>query len=158
MFLKIVTRINLLTSFKVIYFIKFILHQKKILISVIPQLSLNKILKNNVIPFNKMGASKEPFGPTQSKKSITKSFFYFFFNFYIEVPRHDPISTIRYFDVISTFFGRYERQMDVKTTMCAYWGPRCPTLQTIHSIKSAITSSNAIKKSNSPNILSLRPY
>ena len=32
-----------------------------------------------------------------------------------------PISTRRYLDIDSTFFGRYECQMDVKTTLCAHW-------------------------------------
>ena len=31
------------------------------------------------------------------------------------------INTKRYFDVDSTFFESYGRQMDVKTTLCAYW-------------------------------------
>ena len=31
-----------------------------------------------------------------------------------------PINTRRYLDVYSTFCERYGRQMDVKTTLCAY--------------------------------------
>ena len=32
-----------------------------------------------------------------------------------------PVNTRRYLDVHSTFIERYERQMDVGTTLCAYW-------------------------------------
>ena len=34
---------------------------------------------------------------------------------------YNPVNTKRYFDVHSTLFERYERQMDVETTLCAYW-------------------------------------
>ena len=33
-----------------------------------------------------------------------------------------PAITRRWFDVDSTSFERYGRQMDVETTLCAYWG------------------------------------
>ena len=33
----------------------------------------------------------------------------------------NPANTRRCFDVNSTSFERYERQMDVETTLCAYW-------------------------------------
>ena len=32
-----------------------------------------------------------------------------------------PDNTRRCFDVVSTSFDRYGRQMDVETTLCAYW-------------------------------------
>ena len=32
-----------------------------------------------------------------------------------------PVNTRRYLDVDSTFFERYGRQMDVKTTVCLLW-------------------------------------
>ena len=35
--------------------------------------------------------------------------------------RKNPVNTRRCFDVDSTLFERYRRQMDVKTTLCAYW-------------------------------------
>ena len=33
----------------------------------------------------------------------------------------NPDNTRRYLDVNPTSFERYGRQMDVKTTLCAYW-------------------------------------
>ena len=36
---------------------------------------------------------------------------------------HIPAYTRRCFDVVSTSFYRYGRQMDVETTLCAYWDP-----------------------------------
>ena len=33
--------------------------------------------------------------------------------------KHYPVSTRRYLDVVSTFFERCGRQMDVETTLCA---------------------------------------
>ena len=32
-----------------------------------------------------------------------------------------PDNTRRWFDVVSTSFDRYGRQMNVETTLCAYW-------------------------------------
>ena len=36
-------------------------------------------------------------------------------------PLHFPVNTKHYLEVDSTFFERYGRQMDVKTTLCACW-------------------------------------
>ena len=38
--------------------------------------------------------------------------------------RHIPVSTRHWMDVDSTFFECCGRQMDVKTTLCAYWVKR----------------------------------
>ena len=35
--------------------------------------------------------------------------------------RYFPVDTRRYLDVDLTSFERYGRQMDVKTSLCAYW-------------------------------------
>ena len=51
-----------------------------------------------------------------SKHIITLQSMYWLNNYY-------PANTRRYLDVVSTFFERNGRQMDVKTTLCAYKNP-----------------------------------
>ena len=35
---------------------------------------------------------------------------------------HDPVSTRRRFDIVTTLFGRQQRRYNVETTSSAYWG------------------------------------
>ena len=40
---------------------------------------------------------------------------------FCEPPSVFPVNTRRYLDVVSTFYERYERQMDVKIMLYAHW-------------------------------------